>query len=350
MTRVGFHNSHEQVHPSALLAATQHAEQAGFDAAMCSDHWAPWSVHQGHSGFAWTWLGAAMATTRLPFGVVNAPGQRYHPAIIAQAAATLGAMFPGRFWVALGSGENMNEHITGDAWPPKAERDARLRESVEVIRALLAGEEVTHHGLVTVDRAQLWTLPEVPPRLIGPAVSVETARAHADWADGLVTVNQEPGKLRRVVEAYREAGGRGPISLQVHVSYATDPAEAWRLAREQWAGNAAGPPRAWDIATTEEFDRVAQTVDDDTLGTSVVIEHDPARLRDRLVDLVEIGFDEVYLHQVATDVRPDHHKHADATPTVTHPPSSLDAFIDLAAEHLLPALRQVDAGTEGAAA
>ena len=141
MTIVGFHNSHEQVHPAALLAATQRAEQAGFDAAMCSDHWAPWSVRQGHSGFAWTWLGAALATTGLPLGVVNAPGQRYHPAIIAQAAATLAAMFPGRFWVALGSGENVNEHITGGRWPAKAERDARLRECDEIIRALGGREE-----------------------------------------------------------------------------------------------------------------------------------------------------------------------------------------------------------------
>src|SRR3954449_3834193 len=156
MPVIGFHNSHEQVHPAELLTAVRHAEEVGFSAAMCSDHFAPWNLAQGHSGFAWTWLGAAMATTTLPFGVVNAPGQRYHPAIIAQAAGTLAAMFPGRFWVALGSGENVNEHITGDPWPPKDERDARLRECVDVIRTLLAGDEVTHDGLVTVDRAKLW--------------------------------------------------------------------------------------------------------------------------------------------------------------------------------------------------
>ena len=144
MTVVGFHASHEQAHPADLLRAVQHAEEVGFDAAMCSDHFAPWSERQGHSGFAWSWLGAALATTSLPFGVVNAPGQRYHPAIIAQASATLAAMFPGRFWVALGSGEAVNEHITGDRWPSKPERQARLLECVEVIRALHAGVEVTH--------------------------------------------------------------------------------------------------------------------------------------------------------------------------------------------------------------
>src|SRR5687768_3833780 len=139
MPAFGFHASHEQVHPSELLAAVQRAEEAGFDAAMSSDHFSPWSERQGESGFAWSWLGAAMATTGLPFRVVNAPGQRYHPAIIAQAIATLAEMFPDRLWVCLGSGEASNEHITGDRWPPKPTRNARLRECVDVIRALLGG-------------------------------------------------------------------------------------------------------------------------------------------------------------------------------------------------------------------
>ena len=169
MTVIGFHNSHEQIHPAQLLRDVQHAEQVGFTAAMCSDHLVPWNPRQGHSGFAWSWLGAALATTGLPFGAVNAPGQRYHPAIVAQAIATLGAMFPGRFWVALGTGEASNEHITGDRWPRKEVRNARLRECVDVIRALLAGEEVSHDGLVTVDRARLWTLPAEPPKLYGAA-------------------------------------------------------------------------------------------------------------------------------------------------------------------------------------
>ena len=112
---------------------------------------------QGHSGFAWSWLGAALARTTLPFGIVNAPGQRYHPAIVAQASATLGAMFPGRLWVALGTGEASNEHITGDRGPEGGPRRQRLRECVDVIRALHAGEEVSHDGLVEVDRAHLWT-------------------------------------------------------------------------------------------------------------------------------------------------------------------------------------------------
>src|SRR6187431_2852993 len=154
MSVFGLHCSHEQIPPSALIAAVQRAEEAGFDAAMCSDHFSPWSERQGQSGFAWSWLGAALQATNLSFGVVNAPGQRYHPAIIAQAIGTLGAMFPGRFWAAMGSGEFSNEHITGGDWPRKEVREARLLESVGVIRDLLAGEMVTRDGLITVDRAK----------------------------------------------------------------------------------------------------------------------------------------------------------------------------------------------------
>lgn len=164
MTTYGFHASHEQLPPSELLRQVQAAQQAGFSRAMCSDHFAPFGPEQGESGFAWSWLGAALASTDLPFGVVNAPGQRYHPAIIAQAAATLAEMFPDRFWMAVGSGELVNEHITGERWPAKDERNARLLESVQIMRALFAGETVSHRGLVTVDRARLWTLPASPRR------------------------------------------------------------------------------------------------------------------------------------------------------------------------------------------
>src|SRR5918994_6104454 len=199
MPVIGFHASHEQIHPAILLDAVRVAETVGFTAAMCSDHFSPWSERQGHSGFAWSWLGAALQATDLPFGVVNAPGQRYHPAIIAQAVASLSAMYEGRFWVALGSGENSNEHITGERWPRKEQRNARLLECVEIIRALLAGEEVSHDGLVTVDRAKVWTRPRTMPKLIGAATSVATAGWVGGWADGLITINSDPATLREMI-------------------------------------------------------------------------------------------------------------------------------------------------------
>ena len=173
------------------------AESAGFQGVTASDHLAPWSERQGHSGHAWSWLGAAMQATSVPFGVVTAPGQRYHPAITAQAIATLADLFPGRFWPVLGSGEALNEHVTGERWPDKDIRDRRLLECVEVIRALLRGEEVTHRGLVTVDRARVWSLPATPPPIFGAAVSEETARTVGGWADGLMTIYRPIDELRR---------------------------------------------------------------------------------------------------------------------------------------------------------
>lgn len=242
-----------------------------------------------------------MATTALPFGVVNAPGQRYHPAIIAQAAATLTAMFPGRFWVALGSGEASNEHITGDGWPPKDVRDARLEECVAVIRALLAGAEVSHDGLVRVDRARLWTVPEEPPRLIGPAVTVATAGRVARWADGLITVNQSPDVLRDLISAYRSAGGRGTLRLQVHLAWAPTEAEAIGLAHDQWRSNVWGPPACWDIDSVQVFDAVSAEVSPERVRSSVLVSHDLGRHADWLAGLADLGFDEIYLHHVGQD-------------------------------------------------
>ncbi|HWH13414.1 MAG TPA: LLM class flavin-dependent oxidoreductase, partial [Miltoncostaeaceae bacterium] len=197
MPRIGWHASHEQSPPSRLLADVRHAEQAGFQIGMSSDHFAPWSARQGHSGYAWSWLGAAMATTTLPFRVVTAPGQRYHPAVLAQKMATLAEMFPGRLAVCLGSGEAMNEHITGDPWPTKDDRNARLRECADITRALFRGEEVTHRGHVDVHRARLWSRPAEPPPLFGAAVSERTARWLGGWADGLATINQPIDTVRR---------------------------------------------------------------------------------------------------------------------------------------------------------
>jgi probable non-F420 flavinoid oxidoreductase len=317
VTVIGFHASHEQVHPAELLAAVKRAEAAGFTAAMCSDHFAPWGTRQGHSGFAWSWLGAALQATSLPIGVVNAPGQRYHPAIIAQAAATLGAMFPGRFWAALGSGEAMNEHITGDAWPDKGRRNQRLLESATVMRSLLAGQEVTHRGEITVDRARVWTLPDSPPALLAAAVSSQTAAWAATWADGLITVNQPTAVLRDVVDAYRSAGGVGPVALQVHLSYAATDDEALAIAHDQWRTNVFSPPLNWDLDSPESFDIAATHVPAEAMHESVVVSSDVGRHVERLQEAIDLGFDEVYLHHVG---------------------KGQDEFIDVFGEHVLPQL------------
>jgi probable non-F420 flavinoid oxidoreductase len=286
------------------VAACQ-AEAAGCSHAMCSDHFSPWSERQGESGFAWSWLGAALQVTALPFGVVTAPGQRYHPAVIAQAAATLAELFPGRFWMALGTGEFSNEHITGAAWPNKAERNARLAECVSVIRALLAGDVVDHDGLIRVDRARLWTLPDSPPPLLGAAVSSETAAWVGGWADGLITIAQPRDVLRQVLSAFREGGGeRKPAALQVHLSWAPDEQEALRIAHDQWRTNVFGPPLCWDLATVEQFDQAARHVRPEDMAAAVLISADFGRHAAWLHELADLGFETIYLHHVGREQRP----------------------------------------------
>jgi probable non-F420 flavinoid oxidoreductase len=312
MAAIGIHASHEQIAPSALLRAMREAEAAGFQRAWSSDHFSPWSERQGESGFAWSWLGAAMQATSLPYGVVNAPGQRYHPAIVAQAAATLCELFPGRLSVALGSGEFSNEHITGAPWPDKELRNARLRECVDVMRALFAGETVDHDGLVRVDRAKLWTLPAEPPPLLATAVSVETAAWAAGWADGLITINQPHDHLRAMLDAFG-----GPAAIQVHLSWAPSEAEALAIAHDQWRTNVFSPPLCWDLATVEQFDQAARHVRHEDLRGPVLVSSDLGQHAAWLHEFAELGFDAVYLHHVGRDQR---------------------AFIEAFGEHVLPRL------------
>ena len=302
MPIIGFHASHEQLSPADALQVVIAAEAAGFDAAMCSDHLAPWSERQGESGYAWSWLGAALQATRFSLGVVTAPGQRYHPALSAQAIATLGAMFPDRFWAALGSGEALNEHVTGDRWPAKSDRDARLLECVEVIRALLRGEEVSHDGLVEVDRARVWSLPAVAPPLFGAAVSASTARVVGSWADGLITVNQDPVLLRGVIDAFRDGGGKGkPVHVQVHLSWADDEDTALSIAHDQWRTNVFGTELMWDLELPSQFDSAAEHVQPQDLCGPVLVSPDTDQHIAWIEEIAALGVDGVYLHHVGRE-------------------------------------------------
>jgi probable non-F420 flavinoid oxidoreductase len=299
---LGFHVSHEQLSPARGLAAVRAAETAGFRAAMCSDHLAPWGERQGESGYAWSWLGAAMQATSVPFGVVTAPGQRYHPALVAQAIATLGDLFPGRFWAALGSGEALNEHVTGDRWPDKTTRDARLLECVDVIRALLRGEEVSHDGLVRVDRARVWSLPERSPDLYGAAVSEETARTVGGWADGLITVYRPVDELRRVIDAFHQGGGeRKPVAVQVHLSWAEDHDQALEIAHDQWRTNVFASDLAWNLELPSQFDAAAERVRLADVTDSVLISADPGMHVKWLREVAELDVDAIYLHHVGKE-------------------------------------------------
>jgi coenzyme F420-dependent glucose-6-phosphate dehydrogenase len=298
-SEIGYHASHEQFSPSALIDFVKQAELAGFTAINCSDHFYPWSEEQGQSGFAFAWLGAAMQATTLPFGSVCAPGQRYHPAIVAQAIATLGEMFPGRYSISLGSGEAVNESITGEKWPEKRERNQRLKACADVIRKLLAGETVTQHGLIQVENARLFTLPSTVPLLLGAAVTAETAAWMGSWADGLVTVSRPVGDLTEVVNAFRDGGGAGkPIYLKVQLSYAETEDEALNGAYEQWRTNVLPSHLLSDLRKVSHFSSAATFVKPEDLRNMVNVSSDPLQHIAWIKEYQSLGFDKIFLHNV----------------------------------------------------
>ncbi len=299
MTRIGYHASHEQFAPSALLKWVQLAEQAGFTAAKSSDHFHPWSERQGQSGFAWSWLGAAMQATDLPFGSITAPGYRYHPAVLAQAAATLGEMFPSRFWLALGSGEAINEAITGLPWPEKAERNALLRECVDIFRALFDGEEVTHRGRVTVIEAKLYSRPDTPVPLYGAAVTEKTARWVGGWADGLLIAASKPEDAQKLMDAFAEGGGEGkPVAFQAALCWGLSDEAAMAEAVHQWSSSSLGGEVAWDLRRPADFDTAAKAVGAEEMRELMPISADLSRLSDWIGSLLALGPAELHLHQV----------------------------------------------------
>lgn len=299
MTAIGYHASHEQFPPSELLALVKRAESAGFTSAKSSDHFHPWSERQGQSGFAWAWLGAAMQSSSLPFGVISTPGWRYHPAVLAQAAATIGEMFPGRLWLALGSGEAINEAMTGATWPDKPERNLRLDECVNIIRALFAGESVTHRGRVQVVEAKLYTRASVPIPLFGAAATPDTAAWAGQWADGLLTTGGNIESVRQILDAFHDNGGAGkPVHVQHALSWAPSEAEALASAIDQWGPLCAGGDLNWNLSRPADFDRIGRLVGEEAIRKSVAVSADPGQHAEWIADLMALGVAAVHLHCV----------------------------------------------------
>lgn len=319
MTLIGYHASHEQFSPSALVGYVQLAEAAGFQCAKSSDHFHPWSERQGQSGFAWSWLGAAMQVTRFGFGMISAPGVRYHPAVLAQAAATIGEMFPGRLWLAMGSGEAVNEAMTGKVWPEKAERNARLRECVDVTRALFAGETVTHRGRVTVIEARLYTRPQEPVPIYGAAVTRETAAWVATWADGLLTTGGRLEAVRPVVDAFRANGGEGkPVHIQHALAWDHTEDAAVEGALDQWSPVSAGGDANWNLSRPADFDTVGRLATRESIRDCVSVSADPGRHRGWMEDLLSLDPTALQLHCVGRNQQ---------------------SFIETFGQEVLPALR-----------
>ncbi len=299
MTTFGIHASHEQFAPGKLLDLAKLAEAAGFQSINSSDHFHPWSERQGQSGYVYSWLGAALQATKIPCGVVTAPGQRQHPAIVAQAAATLSEMFPQRFWMALGSGEALNEKITGEKWPAKSIRNERLLECFHIIKRLLNGETVSHYGHVTIEDAKLYTLPEHQPLLLGAALTIETAKWMGGWAEGLLTAHKPIPELTKIVDAFKKGGGEGkPVYLQVQLGYGGDEEKLAADVFDQWRTNIFPGKVKGDLWKVEHFDALGEFVTMKDIQEKMLVSSKIQQHIDSLKKYAALGFEKIILHNV----------------------------------------------------
>ncbi len=301
MAAIGYTLSCEEHPAPALVEQAARAERAGFEFAGISDHYHPWIDRQGNSPFVWGVLGAISgATERLELLTgVTCPTTRIHPAIVAQAAATAASLLPGRFSLGVGSGENLNEHILGDRWPPVAERQERLREAVEVIRELWTGKLVSHRGEhFRVENARLYSLPEEPPPILVAVAGEQSVDLAAEIGDGLIGT----APIAESVERFRAGGGEGrPTYGQLHVCWAETEEEARRTALEWWPNGAVSGSHFLELPLPAHFEEAAELVTEEAIAESVVCGPDPGRHLEAIREYLDAGYDHVYVHQVGPD-------------------------------------------------
>jgi G6PDH family F420-dependent oxidoreductase len=301
MVELGYTLSAEEHGPADLVRWARTAEDAGFTFALISDHFHPWIDRQGHSPFVWTVLGGiAEATERLRVGTgVTCPLSRIHPAIVAQAAATTAALMPGRFFLGVGTGENLNEHVLGDRWPPAAMRLEMLEEAVALIRLLWEGEDVTHRGRhYTVENARIYTLPEDPPPILLAAAGEKATELAGRIGDGLIGTSPDREQVRR----FERAGGEDkPRYAQIHVCWAEREEEARRIAREWWPNTSLPGELGVELPLPRHFEQAAEMLSEDDVAEKVTCGPDPERHLEAIRAHVEAGFDHMYVHQIGPD-------------------------------------------------
>jgi len=302
LANIGYALSCEEHAPLDLVRYAQGAEQVGFEFALISDHFHPWIERQGQSPFVWSVIGAiAQATTRLKLGTgVTCPTIRYHPAIVAQAAATSAAMMPGRFFLGVGSGENLNEHIVGEGWPSAPVRQEMMEEAIEIIRLLWQGGEQSYFGThFTVDHARLYTLPAELPPLYVAASGNHAAALAGRLGDGLITTHAD----KSIVESFTSAGGGGqkPKYGQVTVCWDRDEATARRTAHEWWAQAAVGGELSQELPLPRHFEQAASTVREEDVAKAIVCGPDVSKHREAIQEFLDSGIEHVYVHQVGPD-------------------------------------------------
>lgn len=307
---IGYAAMLEQFHPTEAVRLSAMAEEHGFRGTMAADHFQPWVPQQGQSAFVWEVLAAVGERTATDFGPgVTAPSFRWHPALVAQASATLAAMYPGRHWLGLGSGEALNEHVVGGYWPEVAERINRMFEAIDVISALfhasLAGKDVKHRGqYFTLESTRLWTMPERRPQILVATAGPVTAKRAGRKADGLITVGAPRAKLENLIERFEQGAlesGRDPATmpkvLQLHLSWAETDEDALRNAMVEWPNGGMKFPKG-DIRSPFELAEIAQLVRPEDFEGRMVISADPDVHRAAIQSFVDLGFDRIYLHNV----------------------------------------------------
>lgn len=326
---VGYAAMLEQFHPTEAIELSAYAESKGFSGVMAADHFQPWVPAQGQSSFVWNVLSALGERTKGDMGPgVTAPTFRWHPAMIAQASATLAAMYPGRHWLGLGSGEALNEHITGQYWPEAPERINRMFEAIDIIKKLfsasLAGKDVKHSGtFYKLESTRLWTMPEVAPEILVATAGPVTAKRAGKTVDGLITVGAPLEKIEGLFAKFEEGArevGKDPSTmprvLQLHLSWAPTYDEALRNALVEWPNGGMKFPKG-DIRSPFELEQMAKMVRPEDFEGRMIIDSDPEVHREYIQKFVDLGFDRVYLHNVGRNQR---------------------EWIDVFSEHVLPKL------------
>jgi coenzyme F420-dependent glucose-6-phosphate dehydrogenase len=306
--KIGYAAMLEQFGPLEVVGYSALAEEHGFDGVMAADHFQPWVPQQGQAAFVWNVMTAIGERTKGDVGPgVTCPSFRMHPAIVAQASATLAAMYPGRHWLGIGSGEALNEHILGQYWPETPERINRMFEAIEVIKKLFGsrGKDVKHEGkFFKLEATRLWTMPDVPPPIYIATAGPVTAKKTGMYADGIITVGAPEEKIEMIFEKCREGcveTGKDPDAFrfigQLHLSWAPTEEEALQNAMVEWPNGGMKFPKQ-DIKNPLDFEQMAKLVRPEDFEGRMLISSDPEKHRVQIQRFLDLGFDQVYLHNV----------------------------------------------------
>lgn len=301
MVKIGYTLSSEEFGPNELVANAKRAEDLGFAFCSVSDHFHPWVPHQPHSPLVWNVIGGvATATDRIQLGTgVVCPSFRYHPAIVAQGAATSEEMMPGRFYLGVGTGENLNEHIIGEGWPAYKLRKEMFVEALEIIRLLFEGGEKTYHGqFYTLENAELYTIPDTPPPIHIAAGGPASAKMAGELGDGMISTKPD----KELIKSFEEAGGRGKPKIgQLTLCWGKDEQEATKTALHAWPNAGIPGELSQELPNPSHFEQAAQLVREEDIAKAIVCGPDPEKHRAKIQEYIDAGFDHVYLHQVGPD-------------------------------------------------